>query len=255
MIDSINQFNKQGSLVSLNLSINQFDKDGSFIGKITRRTVGLNDLIGGIIKKNTGVNENIINNAAALLQLEILENLATGNAVNILNLGVLYAAPENVIKKTSAFPKLCAKFTTSKLANSTAAKLSVQKMFMSNTSPTVMSVTDFYDEVPQKGILTKLMMAEITGERLKLGGTDSGIFFAPLEPGGNPVSDEAQWTKVDDARIKRNTPKSLLFYVPDSLAVGTKYRVIVRTAFTGGGTLRKTPLSGSSEVVTVKNAA
>lgn len=95
----------------------------------------------------------------------------------------------------------------------------------------------------------------VSSERLKLGSADSGIFFAPLEPEGNPVSDEAQWTKVDDARIKRNTPKSLLFYMPDSLAVGTKYRAIVRMAFTGGGTLRKTSLSGSSEVVTVKDAA
>lgn len=252
MIDNINQFQKVGSSVHIQLQENPFDKDGSFVGKVSRKTVGLNELIGGIIKKDTSVNANIIQNAAALLQLEILENLANGNAINILNLGVLYTGTTGAIKDLSSPPKLCAKFTTSKLANDAVAKLSINRMLISDASPIIASVNDFYDDKPEKGILTKGMMAEISGERLKLGGDNAGIFFATLEANEQPVSDESTWIKV--TRIKKNYNKSLLFYVPPQLIAGTKYRIVVRTSLSNGNYTRKTALQGISEIVMVKDA-
>ena len=252
MIDNINQFEKAGSSVHINLTENPFDKDGSFVGKISRKTIGLNELIGGIIKKDTGVNANMIQNAAALLQLEILENLAAGNAVNILNLGVLYAGPTGSVKDLSSPPKLCAKFTTSPLANGTAAKLSVDRMLLSDTSPTIANVSDFYETEPERGVLTKDKMAYVTGDKLKLGGERCGIFFAPLEANEQPVSDESRWIKV--TRIKQNYNKSLLFYVPLELTAGTKYRLIVRTSLSSGNQVRKAALQGISEPITVKDA-
>ena len=252
MIDNINQFEKAGSSVHINLTENPFDKDGGFVGKVSRKTIGLNELIGGIIKKDTGVNANIIQNAAALLQLEILENIAAGNAVNILNLGVLYAGPTGAVKDLSSPPKLCAKFTTSPLANATAAKLSVDRMLLSDGSPTITNVSDFYEEEPKRGVLTKDRMAEVTGEKLKLGGDVYGIFFAPLESNEQPISDENQW--IPATRIKQNYSKSLLFYVPSELKVGTKYRLIVRTSLSSGKQARKTALHGISEPLSVKEA-
>lgn len=42
MIDNINQFEKAGSSVHINLMENPFDKDGGFVGKVSRKTIGLN---------------------------------------------------------------------------------------------------------------------------------------------------------------------------------------------------------------------
>ena len=254
MIDSINQFSKKGSSVDVKLSVNHFSDEASYIGKITRRTIGLNDLIGGIIKKNVGIDANIIQSAAALLQLEILENLASGNAVNILNLGVLYAATDGSVKNTSEKPKLRARFTTSKLSNKAASKLSIENMAVSDSKPFIMSVTDFYEATPENGVITKRMMAEVIGERLKVSGDGSGIFFAPVKEDGEIEKDEKTWTKVEEARVKKNLPKSLLFYVPESLSTDMKYQIVVRTALSGSK-IRKAVLSGYSEAISVKEAA
>lgn len=163
MKDDINSWEKEGSSVNVSLYANQLASDGSYIGKIARKTVGLKSLVAGIIAKNVGINELMIYDAASLLQKEILQNLEAGNAINILNLGVLYPTTQGSIKssKLSDIPTVSAKFTVSKITNDCAAKLAVDTVLMADTSPIIESVNDYYDEEAERGTVTRGMMAEI----------------------------------------------------------------------------------------------
>lgn len=251
--DDINSWEKEGSSVNVSLYANQLASDGSYIGKIARKTVGLKSLVAGIIAKNVGINELMIYDAASLLQKEILQNLEAGNAINILNLGVLYPTTQGSIKssKLSDIPTVSAKFTVSKITNDCAAKLAVDTVLMADTSPIIESVNDYYDEEAERGTVTRGMMAEIVGERLKVGGDGGGIFFAPVDKNGNATNEESEWIQVATGKIKANLPKTLRFYVPSAVKAGKQYRVIVRTAITSGSRTRKTLRSSASEIVEV----
>lgn len=87
-------------------------------------------------------------------------------------------------------------------------------------------------------------------EMLKVMGENSGIWFAPLESDGNVSKDESSWTEVAKKTISQNKPKTLEFYVPDSLAE-SEYRIVVRTRYCSGDKELKSAVTAVSKTVNV----
>ena len=116
-----------GAEGALNVTLHEcsFAKDGSLYGKVSRRTVGLEQIIAYETSKNEGVSGLMVQHAAALLQDGILSLLSMGYSVNVLGLGTMYLGTQGKITgdKVSDVPSLCAKFTPSTLTSEMAAKV------------------------------------------------------------------------------------------------------------------------------------
>ena len=76
------------------------------------------------------------------------------------------------------------------------------------------------------------------------------MYLAPSDENGILNEDESDWIKVQETAIFRNLPKELNFFVPDNVQTGTKYSVIIRTAYISKNISRKEPVEIRSETVT-----
>lgn len=85
---------------------------------------------------------------------------------------------------------------------------------------------------------------------LKVMGENSGIWFAPLDSDGNVSKDESSWTEVAKETISHNKPKSLEFYVPDSLSE-SEYKIVIRTRYCSGDKELKSAVTAISKTVKV----
>ena len=75
-------------------------------------------------------------------------------------------------------------------------------------------------------VLKKLSVgkcAELQGNRLKVYGDGSGIFFVPVDSEGKSETDESKWIQVPDENIIKKYPKSLIFQIPDTISAESKY--------------------------------
>ena len=73
---------------------------------------------------------------------------------------------------------------------------------------------------------------------------------APLDSEGNVSKDESAWIEVAKETISCNKPKTLEFYVPDSIAQAD-YKIVIRTRYCSGEKQLKSVLSTVSKTVNV----
>lgn len=205
----MSNFTKSDSLVSVTLHTNRLNENDGYYGKITRNTVTLENIIAEIQARNSGVDPYMVQHVAHLLEDTILSLLAQGKAVNLLNLGVLYV---------------------------------VDKVVVSQPAPLIDKVECLWDAMDPDTIRPGKMV-RLTGSRLRLGATDSGISFVPVDTGGNPSDNPDDAIAVDASMVVVNNPKTLEFYAPDSLDGATKYAIRVSTNYIKKGSQRKEPLS------------
>ena len=93
----------------------------------------------------------------------------------------------------------------------------------------------------------------LQGKGIKVGGDDSGIWFAPLIAEDKPDTDEGNWIKVESALIY-NTQSKLLFTLPATLTADTKYRIIIRSRYSGKNShLRKEIVETVSDILTTNS--
>ena len=97
-------------------------------------------------------------------------------------------------------------------------------------------------------------VVKVTGTRLKLGGDDWSVSFAPALEDGTMNTDTTSWVKVEESNIFRNKPKELNFFVPSTLTAGSSYYIVVRTSFVSSGTSRKEAVQTASCALTVNEA-
>ena len=72
----------------------------------------------------------------------------------------------------------------------------------------------------------------------------------PLDSEGNVSKDESAWIEVAKETISCNKPKTLEFYVPDSIAQAD-YKIVIRTRYCSGEKQLKSVLSTFSKTVNV----
>ncbi len=194
-------FKEADSLLSVKLSKNQFSTaENSFIGRVTRNTVTLENLIASISKKNEGISSYMIEHVANLLGDEMLIACQNGKAVDVLGLGTMYIAVSGAITGEnpgeSSIPGFKLNFTMSPKSQTVLSSLKVDQVVISDSCPVFDRIINVYDQNEDR-VLTKDKGAKVIGSKLKVAGEDSGIWFAPLDAEDNPSRDESTWIAVD----------------------------------------------------------
>ncbi len=252
-IENISTLENSSSILSVTLHENNFTKDGTYYATVSRNTATFKNILSEIAEDNKGMDPFMLQFAAILIQKKILKMLEQGKAVNVLDLGTMYIAMKCNAKGKSDVSEsgnFYIKFTPTSIANEAISSLSVDKIVYADGSPEITTITDLANPASQ-GFLTKGNPCRITGSRLKLGGEEWGIYFAPVDSEGKMNTEESFWTKVSESSLFRNKPSELNFFVPDSLTEGT-YQIVLRTTYLGKDKSRKTMLETASDVITVK---
>ena len=252
-MENISTLENSSSILSVTLHENNFTKDGTYYATVSRNTATFKNILSEIAEDNKGMDPYMLQFAAILIQKKILKMLEQGKAVNVLDLGTMYIAMKCNAKGKSDVSEsgnFYIKFTPTSLANEAIASLSVDKVVYADGSPEITEIADLSD-AKSKGTLTKGKPCRITGGRLKLGGENWGIYFAPVDSEGKMNPDETSWTKVNDSSLFRNKPSELNFFVPDSLTEGN-YRIVLRTTYLGKDKSRKSMLETASDAISVK---
>lgn len=247
---------KKDEKVTLLLYRNQFD-DKSWVGKIKRDTVSSENVCANIADRDPGVGYAMIIHVLELVQTEILRQIKLGHAVDVLGLGVLYVAPVGKISGTNPQPadikSFTARFSPSALVREEAKTVKVEITKSIDGMPFVNHVISLKDGNTD-GNLTMGRNVRLTGDKLTVGGSGSGIFFAKADESGNIVAEEKNWIAVDTSYLPRNTSKTLEFTVPKGLETSTPYVIVVRTNIHANGSERKTMVQGVSSITVTATA-
>lgn len=234
---------------------NPFERGGKYYAKFDRTTVNIDHLIARIQKKEVGTNAIMAKHMASLFKAEILEALSRGEAINLFDLGTLYITTSGTVKgdtpETATIPGFQVKFTSSKVTNEAVSSLGIKKIVIADTSPIIGTMTDLFTGSAGTSF-TAGKAIRLEGTRLKVSGELGGIFFAPLDEAEEPVADEYQWIKVEENKTIRNLAKTLEFFLPAELAVGTPYRIVIKTNSTKGNMTKKTYSQTTSSIITIK---
>lgn len=95
-------------------------------------------------------------------------------------------------------------------------------------------------------------LVRIKGSRIKLGGEDNALFLCPVkeESDAESISEENEWTKIDENLIKKNLLNRIDFYIPKAQK-GGKYKVLIRTKYSGGSKSSKSVREAMSETIDI----
>ncbi|MCR5290246.1 MAG: DUF4469 domain-containing protein [Treponema sp.] len=252
-MNQINNWTQAEGALNVTLYQNRMGDKGGYYGRVGRRTIGLNTLIGMIAKKRPGISEGIMQVTAGYLQEEILAMIAMGFTVNLLELGTLYLAPNGGIggKQTKDVPTLVPRFTPSEKLVNQAAAVVVEKVTVAAVGPQIEKVVDTSNAEGDGSSVTIDKVVRITGTRLKMGGDNNGVYFVPEIADGYLSEDESDWIKVDPHLVITNLPKKVEFYVPTTVQAGQKYAIAIRTQLSNSKTLM-TPQVGYGPLVEIK---
>lgn len=248
-------FKDADSILSVTLRKNQFStEENSFVGRVSRNTITLENLIASISKRNEGISPFMIQHVANLLGEEVLTACQNGKAVSVLGLGTMYISVDGSVTGEnpgeSSIQGFKLNFTPSTRAQAAVESIRVDKVILADSNPVIDRIINKFDQNEER----RLMVGKgvrITGEKLKLLGEASGIWFAPVDEDGSAVKDEDLWVKVSENTLSFNNPKSLEFYVPDSLKQDT-YRIVLRTRYCSGSKELKNPVMAISKTVSVE---
>lgn len=245
----------EGSL-GVTLHTSSLIKKG-YYGKVHRNTVQLNKLIGMIAKKHPGISESVLQMAANLLQEEMLELLGMGFAVSMLELCVVYPSIKGTVaeKNVSAVKEIIPRFSASDILKKCVSKVGVDSVIIAETEPLPETIFDTSDKDGDGKRITVDRMVRVKGNRLKLGGEDSGVYLAPVLDDLSVDTEEGNWLSVPDDSIVKSTMRTLEFYVPNNADVKKQYCIAVKTMSPSGTYVRNQALIGFSEPVSVRKIA
>lgn len=237
--------------VSVKLQKNQFAKEGeqNFYGRVERVTYSTQNVLDEMAAALPLVDAGTIASVMNAYTKVMLKILANGNAVRFGELGTFYIAGKGTVSSESGKPELTVKFSVSQVLKDAVKNIEISSSEYVAPSGVISSVTDV-SSGKADGKLTAGGSVLVEGASLKVGGEDSGIWFAPVADGTDTLSGESEWKKVESALVF-NLPSKLLFALPQNLA-GGKYKIVVRTRFAGKtGYERKYLVEAVSETVEV----
>ncbi len=250
-MENISTIEESRYKANLVLFKNNIRKDGTYYARVSRDTASVSNLISEAIKKHPGIDPYMMKTVIILIQQEILDMIARGKAVNLLDIGSLYLTYKckaNGISDAAVNGVFDVGFTPSSLTNETVKKLNVASIVYGDNSP-VIDVVCLLPNNETNIPYNAGNVLKIGGKHLKLGGTVNGIWFAPVDIDNNPVKDESSWIKIEEKSIIRNKPRELNVVVPFAVPSGT-YCLVVRTSIQGSVQLKK-PLTGVSRPVEI----
>jgi len=225
--------------------------ENSFIGRVSRNTVNIDNLINAICEKVPTYDRYACKRFIKDLKAEIIASLSQGNAVNLFDLGTLYLAltksMKGVPKNASDIASLTVKYSASKEVIDSVQNVEIDKIVLSDSSPAISMVECKWKDVEAKTMIAGKIV-RITGAKLKLEGENSGVFFAPILDSGEASADESSWLKTP--MVSQNLPKTLEVYVPDEVEDGKAYAVVVKTRPNAAGVYA----IGLSDAITAKKA-
>ncbi len=237
------------------LHTNPFDRE-SYIGMVPRNTLSMDAVVTEIMKKDPGISKYAVYHSAELIKEEIMAQLATGCAVNVLDLGTMYIGVEGKITGSNPsptdIPDFLIKFTPAPKVQESIASTAADGIMYSDEEPVIKVITGMTDGKTD-GTLIAQDFVELTGRKLKVGGTGCGIFFAPAAADGNAETDETKWIAADLTTLRQNLPKTLRFKLPASLEKDVPYYIAVRTLISSSSREKKNASTGFSRI-TVKIA-
>lgn len=236
--------------VSVKLQKNHFAKDGAenFYGKVERYTYSTQNILDAMADSVPLVDLGTVASVLNAYANTVLKVLAAGNAVKFGELGTFYIAGKGTVESGNEKPKLTVKFSATQVLKDAVQNVEISSSEYIAPSGVIASVTDVATGKTD-GNLTAGGSVLLEGSSLKVGGNDSGIWFAPISDSGE-LAAESEWIKVDSALIY-NLPSKLLFTIPASVFIG-RYKIVVRTRYAGkSGYERKYLVEAISETVTV----
>lgn len=252
-IENISTLENSSSNVSVTLHENYLKKDGSYYARVSRNTASFKNIISEIAEENKGLDPHLLQYSAILIQKKMLKMLEQGKAVNLLDLATMYIAMKcNAKGKSDVSEKgqFVIKLSPTKIAQDAVSSLNVDKVVYVDSAPEITEIKDLSTN-QSDGTITKDKPIAIYGSKLKLGESESGIYFAPLDSTGNYDRDEGNWITVAPEKIFRNLPGELNLFVPDSLTEGDSYHIIVRTNYLSKDRSRKETIQTISNSVEV----
>ena len=239
-------YDKSTKHVNVVVYDNNLSEDGASYAKVTRNTATADNLIADIAESATNRFEQpYLMYAASLFKTAILAKLAAGEAVNLFDLGVLYLTARGGITSesptTSDIPTLSVGFTPSTTTKEAVADVEISAVQKSDSSPSIASVMD-YTTGSTDGTLTAGCAVSVYGQRLKVAGDGSGVWFSPVGEDGS-YDETAEGIEV--TLLVKNMPSELSFQLPDGVTTGSYY-IVVKTAATNGSYVCKTLKTGVS---------
>jgi len=235
--------------VSVKLQKNQFAKDGieSFYGKVERFTYSTQNILDAMEDEVPLVDLGTVTSVLNAYANTVLKILSTGNAVKFGELGTFYIAGKGTVDNETGKPSLTVKFTATQTLKDAVQNIEITSSEYVAPSGIITSVTDIATGKTD-GSLSANSSVLVVGSSLKVGGIDSGIWFAPLDENEDITNNEASWIKVESALVY-NLPSKLLFAIPQTATTG-KYKIIIRTRFAGKSSYeRKYLVEAISETV------
>ncbi len=232
-----------------------FGKSGKdFYAKVDRNVVNTENLIARAVSKGSGIKPHIMKMCATLFKEELLDALKRGESVNFLGVGTFYPVSVGAVgntPETLTIDKFRVKCTATKDVQEAVSKLKLNKVSKSDSNPVIEKIIDVSTEKSDGTVVAKKGL-RIEGDKLKIGGEKGGVFFAPIDD-ETGVADESEWIKADTFFI--NEPMTLAMLLPESLIVGNRYCVIVRTNLTKNGLTRKSYGSTVGSVIKIVSAS
>lgn len=239
----LGEFSEPQYYVDVTLSEDRLNGSGRLVGKVSERTASLRNIIADIKKDNKCfLTESTLFYAAQVLGAAYFERLRRGFAVDVLGLGKIYHALDGTFVSDhdvpSKRPKIVPRFTPSKVLAAACKKLKCRNLYESDVSPKIYAVEDFPRGTDGEVAAQSLIM--VSGKNIKVAGEGAGVFFVP-KAGGEEVA-------IPPEKIWKNFPRSLEFYIPESVTPGA-YDLEVRTRWSRSGRVKKEICCAAAEIV------
>lgn len=220
--------------VSVKLQPNALSKSDSeqYYGKVTRVTYSNQNILDMVAEELPDMTIGKITDVMTAYTTVLRKTLANGCACKFGTLGTFYIASKGTTESANGKTELTIKFTPEKtMRDSVVQKIEITESTYVAPKITVDSMTDIARNAAD-GVLKSGTSVSIRGNNLRIGGTESGIWCAPVNDEGKLTGDASNWKEVTQDFFL-NTSKNLIFALPEDLEAGTKYCFVLKTRCIG----------------------
>ena len=219
--------------VSVKLQPNTLNKSDSeqYYGRVTRVTYSNQNLLDMVAEELPDMSIGKITDVMTAYTAVLQKTLANGCACKFGTLGTFYIASKGVTESANGKTELTIKFTPEKNLYDAAQKIEIAESSYAAPTVTIDSITDITRNVSD-GVLKSGTSVSIRGNNLRIGGTESGIWCAPVDDEGKFTDDASNWKEVTQ-EFFMNTSKNLMFTLPEGLEAETKYCFVLKTRCIG----------------------
>lgn len=215
--------------VSVKLQPNPLNKSDSaqYYGRVTRVTYSNKNLLDMVAEELPDMSIGRITDVMTAYTAVLQRTLANGCACKFGTLGTFYIASKGTTESANGKTDLTVKFTPEKNLYDAVQKIEIAESSYAAPKVTIDSITDIARNVSD-GALKQGTSVSIRGNNLRIGGTESGIWCAPVDDEGKFMDDGSNWKEVAQDFFT-NTSKNLVFALPEGLEAETKYCFVLKT--------------------------